>query len=141
MGARRSGREAALQMLFQIEASGVDADKAITLFWRNFEADPEGRVYADEAIRGIVPLLPELDAMISAASSNWRIERMTRVDRNLLRLGAWELAHRKDVPRAVVLDEAVELAKSYGTDESSAFVNGVLNEIGEKVRQGEAPKG
>jgi N utilization substance protein B len=127
-------------MLFQIEASGADVEKAITLFWRNFEADPEGRVYADEAIRGIVPLLPELDKMISAASSNWRIERMTRVDRNLLRLGAWELAHRKDVPRAVVLDEAVELAKSYGTDESSAFVNGVLNEISEKVRQGEPPK-
>ena len=127
-------------MLFQIEASGVDAEKAIVLFWRNFEADPEGRAYADEAVRGILECLPELDKKISAASSNWRIERMTRVDRNLLRLGVWELVHRKDVPRAVVLDEAVELAKSYGTDESSAFVNGVLNEVGEKVRQGEPSK-
>ncbi|MGO9000241.1 MAG: transcription antitermination factor NusB [Polyangiaceae bacterium] len=137
MGARHSGREAALQMLFQIEASGVDADKAIALFWRNFEADPEGRPYADEVVRGIAEKGAEVDASITAASSNWRIERMTRVDRNLLRLGTWELMFRPDVPRAVVLDEAVELAKSYGTDESSAFVNGVLNQIGEKVRQNE----
>jgi N utilization substance protein B len=126
-------------MLFQIEASGVDAEKAIALFWRNFEADPEGRPYADEAVQGITAKLADVDASITAASSNWRIERMTRVDRNLLRLGTWELMFRPDVPRAVVLDEAVELAKSYGTDESSAFVNGVLNQIGEKVRQGEAP--
>lgn len=137
MGARHSGREAALQMLFQIEASGVDAEKAITLFWRNFEADPEGRPYADEVVKGIAEKLGEVDACITAASSNWRIERMTRVDRNLLRLGTWELMFRPDVPRAVVLDEAVELAKSYGTDESSAFVNGVLNQIGEKVRRDE----
>jgi transcription antitermination protein NusB len=127
-------------MLFQIEASGVEAEKAIALFWRNFEADPEGRTYADEVVRGIAEKLAEVDAKISAASSNWRIERMTRVDRNLLRLGAWELMFRSDVPRAVVLDEAVELAKSYGTDESSAFVNGVLNQIGEQVRQNEPPR-
>ncbi len=133
MGARRSGREAALQMLFQIEASGVDADHAITLFWRNFEADPEGRAYADEAVRGIEEKLADLDTRIRAASSNWRLERMTRVDRNLLRLGAWELAYRPDVPRAVVIDEAIELAKEYGTDESSAFVNGVLNEVAERI--------
>jgi N utilization substance protein B len=133
MGARRSGREAALQMLFQIEASGADADAAIALFWRNFEADPEGRSYADEAVRGIAQRMDDLDAKIRAASSNWRIERMTRVDRNLLRLGTWELAYRPDVPRAVVIDEAVELAKEYGTDESSAFVNGVLNEVAERI--------
>jgi len=124
-------------MLFQIEASGAGADAAIALFWRNFEADPEGRPYADEAVRGIAGSLAEVDASITAASSNWRIERMTRVDRNLLRLGTWELMFRPDVPRAVILDEAVELAKSYGTDESSSFVNGVLNQIGEKVRQNE----
>jgi len=67
------------------------------------------------------------------ASANWRIERMARVDRNVLRLGAWELLHRRDVPRAVVLDEAIEIAKAFGTDESSAFVNGVLNRIAETV--------
>ncbi len=130
MGARHSGREAALQMLFQVEASGVSADQAVELFWRTFEdADPEGRAYADVVVRGVVEHLDAIDKAVTAASQNWRLERMARVDRNLLRLGTWELMFRADVPRAVILDEAVELAKSYGTDESSAFVNGVLDRI------------
>jgi N utilization substance protein B len=133
MGARHSGREAALQMLFQLEASAEEADEVIRLFWRNFEADPEGRAYADEIVRGVASRVAELDEKIGAASQNWRVERMARVDRNVLRLGTWELAHRADVPRAVILDEAVELAKTYGTEESSAFVNGVLNRVAESL--------
>ena len=130
MGARRSGREAALQMLFQLEASGASADQTIHLFWRTYEdADPEGKGYADTAVRGVAEKIDALDKVITAASKNWRLERMSRVDRNLLRLGSWELMFRADVPRAVILDEAVELAKSFGTDESSGFVNGVLDRI------------
>ena len=130
MGARHSGREAALQMLFQIEASGATAEQAIALFWRTFEdADPEGRAYADECVRGVADATMKLDERITAASTNWRIERMSRVDRNLLRLGTWELMSKREVPRAVVIDEAVELAKAYGTEESSGFVNGVLDRI------------
>jgi N utilization substance protein B len=147
MGARHSGREAALQMLFQMDASGVTADEAIDLFWRSFaaDADPESRAYADECARGVGADRDAVDAFIVKASTHWRIERMTRVDRNVLRLGAWELAHRPDVPRAVVLDEAVELAKAFGNDESSAFVNGVLNEIadalGRKDERKDEPRG
>jgi N utilization substance protein B len=133
MGARHSGREAALQMLFQMEASGADAEKVIALFWRNFEADPEGRAYADAALRGIADALEAIDARITTASTHWRLERMARVDRNVLRLGTWELETKLDVPRAVILDEAVELAKSYGTEESSSFVNGVLDRIAETL--------
>lgn len=134
MGARRSGREAALQMLFQVEASGVTPDAAIHLFWRTHEeADPEGKSYADEAVKGTVEKLEAIDKAITAASKNWRLERMSRVDRNLLRLGSWELMFRPDVPRAVILDEAVELAKSFGTDESSGFVNGVLDRVASDV--------
>jgi transcription antitermination protein NusB len=135
MGARHSGREAALQMLFQMEASGASADEAIRLFWRSFgiDADPEGRAYAEEAVRGVGAELKKLDELIAEASMHWRVERMTRVDRNVLRLGTWELAHRHDVPREVVLDEAIELAKAFGTDESSAFVNGVLNRIADAL--------
>lgn len=129
MGARHSGREAALQMLFQVEGSGVSADQAIDLFWRAFEADPEGRSYADTLVRGVVDSLAQLDERIGAASKNWRLERMSRVDRNLLRLGTYELMSRRDVPRAVVLDEAVELAKAFGTEESPGFVNGVLDRV------------
>lgn len=133
MGARHSGREAALKMLFQMEASGDDAERTIALFWRNFDEEPEGREYADDALRGIGAALADVDAQITKASTHWRIERMARVDRNVLRLGAWELMRRADVPRAVVLDEAVELAKSYGTEESGAFVNGVLNRVAESL--------
>jgi N utilization substance protein B len=133
MGARHSGREAALKMLFQMEASGETADKTIQLFWRNFDEPPDGRDYADEAVRGIEESLASIDQQIGSASTHWRVERMARVDRNVLRLGAWELMKRTDVPRAVILDEAVELAKSYGTEESSAFVNGVLNRIADAL--------
>ncbi len=142
MGARHSGREAALQMLFQTEASGASKDQVIELFWRSFDPDPEGRPYADAAVRGIVPSLERVDAEIVKASAHWRLERMTRVDRNILRLGAWELLERADVPRAVILDEAVELAKAYGTEESGAFVNGVLNRIADNLgRKDENPGG
>jgi N utilization substance protein B len=141
MGARHSGREAALQMLFQIEASGATADEAIELFWRSFaaDADPEGKAYADACVRGVAGAREELDKHIADASAHWRVERMARVDRNVLRLGAWELAHRPDVPRAVVLDEAVELAKAFGTDDSSAFVNGVLNRIADALGRVDEP--
>jgi len=120
-------------MLFQMEASGVDADAAILLFWRSFEAEPDGREYSDAAVRGIGETLADLDVKIAKASTHWRMERMARVDRNVLRLGTWELANRADVPRAVILDEAVELAKSFGTEDSSAFVNGVLNRIADDL--------
>ncbi|MBV9947075.1 MAG: transcription antitermination factor NusB [Myxococcales bacterium] len=142
MGARHSGREAALQMLFQLESSGLGAEQAIELFWRSFgaDADPEGRAYADQLVRGVWASLPVVDERIAAASTHWRVERMARVDRNVLRLGTWELSNRADVPRAVILDEAVELAKAFGSDESSAFVNGVLNRIAETLgRRDEEP--
>jgi N utilization substance protein B len=126
-------------MLFQMEASGATADQAITLYWRTYEdADPEGRAYADAIVRGVAETTKDLDAKIASASTNWRLERMSRVDRNLLRLGTWELMFREDVPRAVVLDEAVELAKAFGTDESSGFVNGVLDRVATDI--GREPK-
>jgi len=142
MGARHSGREAALQMLFQLEASGVSADQAITLFWRTFEedADPEGKTYADACVRGVAEHLDTIDKRVVAASQNWRLERMSRVDRNLLRLGTFELLFRTDVPRAVILDEAVELAKSFGTDESSGFVNGVLDRVATDIGRKDADR-
>lgn len=138
MGARRSGREAALQLLFSIEASGQTADEAMPEFWHTFEADPAGREYAEAIVRGVESTKSELDAIITAAATNWRIERMTRIDRNLLRLGTWELTHRTDVPHEVVLDEAVELAKLFGSDASASFVNGVLAAIAEKL-EGKKP--
>ena len=82
MGARRSGREAALQMLFQLEASGASASQTIELYWRLFEGDPEGRAYADDLVHGVADNLGAIDTKITAASQNWRLERMARVDRH-----------------------------------------------------------
>jgi len=127
-------------MLFQLEASGGSADDTIALYWRTYEdADPEGRLYADALVRGVAESTTPIDAKITAASTNWRLERMSRVDRNLLRIGTWELMFKGDVPRAVVLDEAVELAKSFGTEESSAFVNGVLDRIASDLGRKDEP--
>jgi transcription antitermination protein NusB len=133
MGARSSGREAALQMLFAIEASGIDPSAAIRDFWRELPGEAEGRPYADELVAGVRAEVELVDERIRGASTNWRLERMTRVDRNLLRLGTWELLKKPEIPRAVVIDEAVELAKRYGTDESGAFVNGVLDRVADDV--------
>ena len=128
-------------MLFQMEAAGTSADETIALFWRAFESDPEGKAYADDLVRGVAGMQVEIDAAISAASKNWRLDRMTRLDRNLLRLGTYELMKRIVVPSPVILDEAVELAKSFGTAESSAFVNGVLARVARELgREGERPR-
>lgn len=126
-------------MFFQMEASGTHAAQVIELFWRAFDPDPEGRAYADCAVLGIAEVRERVDAEITKASAHWRLERMARVDRNVLRLGAWELLYRQDVPRAVILDEAVELAKAYGTEDSGAFINGVLNRIAENVGRKDDP--
>jgi N utilization substance protein B len=120
-------------MFFQMEGSGALPEQVIDLFWRSFDPDPEGRAYADAAVRGIATTQSAVDAQITTASTHWRLERMARVDRNVLRLGTWELIHCLDVPRAVILDEAVELAKEYGTEDSGPFVNGVLNRIAENL--------
>ena len=89
-------------------------------------------------MRGVLQDLQQTDEQIKKASQNWRLERMTRVDRNVLRIGAWELLARADIPRAVILDEAVEIAKRFGTEESGAFVNGVLDRIAENLGRHDA---
>jgi N utilization substance protein B len=135
MGARTTGREAALQMLFAMESAEHDADRAIHDFWREFPGDAEGRAYADELVRGVARNRDALDAQIRNVSTHWRLERMTPIDRNILRLGTFELGFQDEVPRAVAIDEAVELAKRYGTDNSSSFVNGVLDKVADLYKR------
>ncbi|MEM9691495.1 MAG: transcription antitermination factor NusB [Myxococcota bacterium] len=132
MGARTSGREAALQMMFAHDIARHSTDQLIARYWREVPGDVEGREFADELVRGTIGERDHLDELISAASKNWRIERMARVDRNILRLGAYELK-RSGAPKEVVLDEAVELAKRYGAEGSSVFVNGVLDRIADDL--------
>jgi N utilization substance protein B len=133
MGARSLGRESALQMLFAMEAGGGSPERVIAAYWRETPGDPEGRDFADAAVRGVSDDLDKIDEVIRKASTNWRLERMARVDRNVVRLGAWELMRSADVPRAVILDESVELAKKFGSEDSGAFVNGVLDRVATDV--------
>jgi N utilization substance protein B len=139
VGARTGARESALQMLYALESSAADVELVIRDFWREMPGDAEGRPYADEIVRGLAGARDAADARIRTASTNWRLERMTRVDRNLLRMGAWELENRRDIPRAVVIDEAVEIAKRYGAEDSGAFVNGVLDRIAEDLGRIDEP--
>ncbi len=129
MGSRRKGREAALQMLYQVDASGVSAEQAMRTYWATLAAADEGTEFANELVRGWAEARDAIDELIRSVSQHWRLERMSRVDRNILRLGTYELLKLVDVPRRVTLNEAVELAKRFGSEGSAGFVNGVLDRI------------
>ena len=146
MGTRRRAREFALQILYQLDVQAqMSDDQAIATFWRNFAANAEAegadkpaeldevQPFAEKLVRGVREHAAELDAQIQSASKNWRLERMARVDRNLLRLGLYELKYADDVPAKVAINEAIEIAKRYGTNESSAFVNGILDRCREEL--------
>ena len=129
MGSRRKGREAALQMLYQMDVSGVSAEQAIRDYWATLAASREGEELANEIVRGYGSDADGIDGTIRDVSQHWRLERMTRVDRNILRLATYELMKLPDVPRRVTLNEAVELAKRFGSEGSPGFVNGILDRI------------
>jgi N utilization substance protein B len=131
-------------MLFAIDAAGSSAPQVMRDFWREFPGDAEGREYAEAILLGVVADREGIDARISKASEHWRIGRMTRVDRNVLRLATWELVQELTTPRAVILDEAVELAKRFGSEDSGAFVNGVLGRVADdcgRPKELDAPAG
>ena len=132
MSSRRSGRAYALQLLYARDGDPAsDLAGAATTWASEFEleVEPAAQAFARELVAAAVARAAEIDEAIASASRNWRIERMSRVDRNILRLGACELLAFREVPVKVAINEAVELAKRFGTAESSAFVNGVLDRI------------
>jgi N utilization substance protein B len=141
MGSRTKGRECALQALYQLDTSGGDARDAVRGVMAHFEeADAETERFADELVRGVQSERAAIDELIQKSSSNWKLDRMARVDRNILRLGVYEILRRADVPVRVTLNEAVELGKKYGSEESSAFVNGVLDKVAHMDLPNATPK-
>jgi N utilization substance protein B len=135
-GTRRSGRAYALQLLYARDGDPSTDVAGAAASWAEafeLELDPTAQAFARELVAAASQHAAQIDALIGAASKNWRIDRMSRVDRNILRLGACELVAFGDVPVKVVINEAVELAKRFGTAESSAFVNGVLDRIAAAV--------
>ena len=132
MSSRRSGRAYALQLLYARDGDPATDVTGAAVSWADLfelEVDAQAQGFARELVAAATTNTARIDELIVGASKNWRIERMSRVDRNILRLGACELLAFRDVPVKVVINEAVELAKRFGTAESSAFVNGVLDRI------------
>jgi N utilization substance protein B len=139
-GSRTLARERALQALYQVDVASADPIDALSHAWTSEEAKPDAATleFSEQLVRGVVADRQEIDAHIERHSLNWRIERMSKVDRNVLRLAVWELLHEPETPRRVVLNEAIELAKRFGTEESGAFINGVLDKIASKLPEGAA---
>lgn len=128
MGTRRQSRERALQILFQWDIHGT-ADVWLEEFWAQRPTAPDVRLFAERLVEGVMTHRDELDALIGAYASNWKVSRMPIVDRNILRAAICELLWIPDVPAKVTLNEAIELAKRFADDETKGFVNGILDTI------------
>jgi len=129
MGNRRKARELVTQVLFHMEYNPGDPEKSFELVCNNFNTPRSLRLYAKEIAKGIHKNRDYIDNMIKRSSKNWRLERMSRVDRSILRLSVYEMFFIDDIPPKVSIDEAVELGKKYGTEESSSFINGILDNV------------
>ena len=118
-----------MQFLYQAEFAGEHRPAAVEQFWHHFQAEGAPPAYLKDLVSGVASHLEELDAFIVRYSEHWRLERMTIVDRNLLRVAVYELLYQPDIPPKVVINEAVEMAKRYGSEASGGFVNGILDQV------------
>jgi N utilization substance protein B len=129
MGLRRQSREAALQILYLADVARLPATQAAEIVWAGANYPEKARRFADLLAAGALNHRAEIDLLITRHADNWEIARMATVDRNVLRLAAFELLYELDTPVSVVIDEAVEIAKMYSTVDSGKFVNGILDQI------------
>lgn len=129
MVTRRRGREVALQMLFQLEASESSPAEVVRLYQTCFSEGPLPDEFSINLFLAVAKGIDVVDGVIQGSSEHWRLERMSRVDRNILRIGVFEILSVEDIPSRVAINEAVELAKRYGTAESPSFVNGILDRV------------
>ena len=129
MGARRKARELALQMLYQHDLSGNTPDTIVSTFEDLQKSKPSTREFATRIFKGTVDNLSKIDEMIVKQADNWRLSRMAVVDRNIIRMSIYEFLNETDTPKLVIIDEAIEIAKKFGTQKSSQFINGILDGI------------
>lgn len=132
MRKRTLAREFALQVLYQIDITGDAPESALQNFWKAHEdvsIEEETRLFTEKIVTGLAASLKEIDATISSYATNWQLARMAVVDRNILRMGCFELTCLDDIPPKVAINEAIELAKKYSTQDAAKFVNGVLDKI------------
>lgn len=129
MGNRRFAREMALRILFESDFTGGDVLDIMTRLVREEPSDPETQDFLAALVRACAAGLRAIDVLIEERSDNWKLGRMASVDRNLLRLGATEILYLPDVPKSVSINEYLEIAKKFGTEDSSSFINGILDKI------------
>ena len=131
MRKRTQGREFALQVLYKIDITKEGPEKSLEEFWQysSKEADNQVREFTDRLVKGVMENLAQIDSRITASAKNWQLKRMAVVDRNILRLGCFELTFCGDVPPKVSINEAIDLAKKYSGPEAGKFVNGILDKI------------
>lgn len=143
MGLRREARELALQMLYALDANPTVALREMLQTFREDQAHVSGRVreFAEELVQGVQTERDNIDKVIRARSKNWALTRMPRVDLNVMRMAAYELMFRTDIPKKVTINEAIEIARKFGDKDSPAFVNGILDEIEVCAKTEEASEG
>lgn len=140
MSLRRQARECALQLLYQVEMSKAPFAEIENDFWaRQKEPAQALRDFAGQLVQGVLKEQADIDQWIAKQATHWKLSRMPAVDRNLLRLAVYELKNCLDIPLKVTLNEAIEIAKKYGSEESSLFINGVLDKIAKQLRKEEEP--
>jgi transcription antitermination protein NusB len=132
---RRKAREYAVQILYALDLNPAPLKDFLKVFWELHAAKPEVVNYATSLVQGTLDKQSEIDDLISSHSSHWKIDRMAVTDRNILRLGTFELKAEQTVPARVVINEAIEIAKKYGTSDSATFINGVLDSIHQKLTE------
>ena len=136
MGSRRSAREFALQMLYQSDASDMSMEEVAAHFWDDRETTEDVRAFAERLARGAAAHREEIDPILIQSLEHWRLERLAIVDRNVLRLAVYEFLHEPDTPPIVVIDEAIEVARKFGGEDSWQFVNGILDAVRKKLDLG-----
>ena len=129
MGKRRKARELAIQVLFHLDFNVDDPNKVFDLICENFNSQRSIRPFSRQLVLGVCEKMKELDGLIRKASKNWKLERMPRLDKCILRLATFEILFIEDVPPKVSIDEAVEIGKKFGSNDSGGFINGVLDNI------------
>jgi len=129
MGGRRLSRELALKVLFQIDLVNTNMEEALKYNFESNELSKEVKEFTIILVRGVISNLAEIDKEIRSYTNNWSLERITNIDRNILRIAIYEILYINNIPKSVSINEAVELAKKYSTKSSFSFVNGVLGKI------------
>ncbi|MGA2780844.1 MAG: transcription antitermination factor NusB [Smithella sp.] len=135
MRGRRKAREIALQVLYGLNFENIDVQKALDLFWSNFVAPKAAKEFAAFLVQGTCEHKDELDKLIAGCSDNWSLGRMSKVDINILRLAVFEFLYCDDIPPKVTLNEAVDLGKTFGSENSGSFINGILDALNLKLNK------